>query len=87
MIEEIPHEFMERLAIHEHEEWMQERLASGCTYGEVKNTSEKTSPYFVPYDELSKTVKDQDRDVVRSHPRAADQNRDGDISKNKISNK
>jgi hypothetical protein len=47
---------------------MQERLASGWTYGEAKNTSEKTSPYLVPYDELSETVKDQDRDVVRSIP-------------------
>ena len=72
IIEEIPDEFIERLAIHEHDEWMRERLASSWTYGEVKNTSEKTSPYLVPYVELSETAKDQDRDVVRSIPKLLD---------------
>ena len=47
-------------------------MASGWTYGEVENTSKKTSPYLVPYVELSETIKDQDRDVVRSIPKLLD---------------
>lgn len=87
MIEEILHEFIERLAIHEHEEWMQERLASGWAYGEVKNTIEKTSPDLVPYKELGETVKDQDRDVVRSIPELLARIGMGIYQKNKISKK
>jgi len=68
IIEEIPKAVIERLAIHEHEEWVRERLSSGWTYGAVKNTRGKLSPYLVPYDELSEAVKEKDRDVIRSIP-------------------
>ena len=67
-VNEISDHIVERLAAQEHEEWMQARLDSGWTYGEKKNTLEKISPYLVPYDQLSETVKDQDRDVIRSIP-------------------
>lgn len=87
IIKEISEEFIERLAIHEHEEWMRERLSSGWVYGEVKNALEKTSPYLVPYDELSKTVKDQDRDAVRSIPELLSRIKMRIYQKNKISNK
>jgi hypothetical protein len=72
IIEEISDECIERLAIHEHDEWMRERLTSDWIYGEAKNTSQKISPYLVPYVELSEMVKDQDRDVVRSIPNLLD---------------
>ena len=67
-VNEISDDIVERLAAHEHEEWVRERLASDWTYDAIKNVQEKTSPYLVPYDQLSETVKDQDRNVIRNIP-------------------
>jgi hypothetical protein len=85
-INEISDDIVERLAAKEHEEWMQARLASDWAYGEKKNTIEKISPYLVPYDQLSETVKDQDRDVIRSIPELLDRIRMAMYQKDNIAN-
>ena len=72
IINEIPDIVIEKLAVYEHDEWVHERLASGWTYGEKKNTIEKISPYLVPYNQLSETVKDKDREVIRNIPEVLD---------------
>ena len=64
-------EQVERLAVHEHEQWMAERLARGWTLGE-RDVEHKRSPYLVPYDELTEEIKDYDRDAVRNIPALCD---------------
>ena len=64
-------EQVERLAVHEHEQWMAERLARGWTLGE-RDMEHKRSPYLVPYDELTEEIKDYDRDAVRNIPALCD---------------
>ena len=59
---------VELLAMFEHKEWVRERVSSGWLYGETKNIEMKTSPYLVPYAELSEEIKDLDRDTIRNIP-------------------
>lgn len=56
---------VETLARAEHDRWVSERLADGWTFAPVKDADAKTSPYLVPYDELSEEVKDYDREPMR----------------------
>jgi hypothetical protein len=67
-IREIPETAVELLAVLEHDEWMRERLAGGWTYGETKDVDQKTSPYLVPYQQLSEEIKNLDRDAIRNIP-------------------
>ena len=55
----------------EHEAWMEERLSRGWKLGE-RNAENKTSPYLVPYDQLSEEIKDYDRDAIRNIPALAE---------------
>ena len=64
----MPDDIVESLAVHEHNEWMRERIEFGWTFGEVKDTENKISPYLVPYDQLSEETKDLDRDTIRNIP-------------------
>ena len=68
---EIPKEIVEYLAKREHDDWVDERIASGWTYGEVKDTEKKVSPYIVPYEDLTEEIKDYDRDAIRNIPKLA----------------
>jgi len=68
VISEISDEVVEVLAKFEHDEWMRERIGYGWTLGETKDNEKKTSPYLVPYDELSEEIKDLDRDTIRNIP-------------------
>lgn len=68
VIGEIPEDVVEALAVIEHEEWMRERLDFGWSFGDVKDTENKVSPYLVPYPELSEEIKDLDRDTIRNIP-------------------
>lgn len=70
-VENIPEDLVELLAEREHERWCDERVLGGWTPGE-KNVERKTTPYLVPYDELSELLKDYDREPVRNLPRLAD---------------
>ena len=66
-VKEFPPELVEFMAELEHEAWMQERLSRGWKLGE-RNAKKKTSPYLVPYDQLSEEIKDYDRDAIRNIP-------------------
>lgn len=59
---------VEFLAAREHEAWIDERVRNGWSYGAVKDTERKVSPYLVPFDELDETVKENDRDTIRNIP-------------------
>lgn len=60
-------ELIEAMSEWEHEAWMQERLSRGWTLGE-RNVEKKTSPYLIPYSQLSEEIKDYDRDAIRHIP-------------------
>ncbi len=68
VVEEIPVDMIEKLALDEHNNWVRERLSSGWLYTEVKNVDKKTSPYLVPYEKLPEEIKDLDRDIIRNIP-------------------
>jgi len=57
---------VEYLSIVEHDRWMDERVSSGWTYGEIKDTEKRLSPYIVPWDALTEEIKELDRNVVRN---------------------
>lgn len=61
---------LEYLAEREHEAWMNERISRGWTPG-PRDPERKTSPYLIPYAELSEEIKDYDRDAVRNIPALA----------------
>jgi RyR domain len=44
----------------QHEQWMQEKIASGWTLGPVKDPVKKTHPSLVPYRKLSETERRKD---------------------------
>ncbi len=67
-IAEMPESVVEALAEFEHDEWMRERISSGWIYGAEKDAVKKTSPYLVPFEDLSEDVKDLDRDTIRNIP-------------------
>jgi ppGpp synthetase/RelA/SpoT-type nucleotidyltranferase len=58
---------LELLSEMEHGRWNVERLKSGWRLG-AKNAEEKTTPYLVPWNELSEKIRDYDRDFVRTIP-------------------
>lgn len=70
-VKEFPPELVEFMAELEHEDWMRERLSRGWKLGE-RNAEQKTSPYLVPYDQLSEEIKDYDRDAIRNIPALVD---------------
>jgi hypothetical protein len=59
---------VERLAIMEHERWVEERRGDGWTLSGTRDVAAKTSPYLVPWSQLPETVRDIDRDAARSLP-------------------
>ena len=60
---------IELLAELEHERWLEERRRSGWTFAlEDKDAVERTSPFMVPWAQLTEEVKEKDRQVVRRLP-------------------
>ena len=59
---------LETLARYEHNLGVEERLQNGWTYGPERDACKKTSPYLLPYDDLSEDIKDLDRDTIRNIP-------------------
>ena len=59
---------IEFLAKYEHDLWMEERINSGWTFGEVKDVEKKKSPYLIPYEDLSEEIKQLDRDTINNIP-------------------
>ena len=56
-------ELTEEMARNVHEVWSQSRIKDGWTYGPERNDAAKTHPCLVPYDELTETEKDYDRNT------------------------
>ena len=54
-------ELMELIAKNVHENWAQQRMSEGWTYGEHRDDQKKVTPCLVPYEELSDTEKAYDR--------------------------
>ena len=54
----------EQIATNVHDVWAAGRIKEGWTYGEIKNTEEKTTPCLVPYDELPESEKEYDRNTA-----------------------
>ena len=59
----------EILAEMEHERWMQEKITDGWSYGSERNDEKRIHPSMVPYEQLSDSEKEKDRDTVRNIPR------------------
>lgn len=53
----------EKIAKNVHEAWAAGRLKDGWTYGEVRNDAEMKHPCLVPYEELTETEKEYDRNT------------------------
>lgn len=54
-------ELMEIIAKNVHENWAQQRMSEGWTYGEERDDVKKTTPCLVPYEELPEIEKEYDR--------------------------
>ncbi len=61
-------EEIEHLARLEHDRWATERIRQGWKPGLKRDAKAKTTPYLVPWEELSEPVRDLDRDAVREIP-------------------
>jgi len=55
---------VELIAKNVHEVWAEGRIKEGWTYGEVKDSTKKTTPCLVSYEELSEQEKDYDRNTA-----------------------
>jgi len=53
---------IEMLARNNHELWAARRMAEGWRYGPKRNDEKKETPALVPYEELSDSEKEYDRD-------------------------
>ncbi|WP_054812567.1 NAD-binding protein [Nocardia arizonensis] len=58
---------LERLAVAEHDRWIDERLAEGWRPG-PKDPQRKTTPYLVPFADLPPDIAEYDRIFVRDIP-------------------
>ena len=54
----------EKIAENVHDVWAKGRIAEGWTYGGIKDSVKKTTPFLVPYDKLSESEKEYDRNTA-----------------------
>lgn len=59
---------IETMAKIEHIRWSWDKRLSGWIYGSTKNNLKKTHPGLIPYEELSDSEKEKDRELVRIIP-------------------
>lgn len=55
---------VELLAEHVHDTWAKQRISEGWVYGPVKDSTLKTTPCLVPYNELPESEKEYDRNTA-----------------------
>ena len=53
----------EEIAKNVHEVWAEGRMKEGCTYGEKRDDARKHHPCLVPYENLTETEKEYDRNT------------------------
>jgi serine phosphatase RsbU (regulator of sigma subunit) len=59
---------IETMARVEHIRWCWDKILHGWIYGKVKDERRKTHPAIIPYEDLSETEKEKDRELVRLIP-------------------
>ena len=57
-------ELTELIAENVHEVWADGRVKEGWKYGEVKDSNKKETPCLVPYNQLSDSEKEYDRNTA-----------------------
>ena len=57
-------ELKELIAKNVHDVWALQRINEGWTYGEKKNSDLKQTPLLVPYEELTESEKEYDRNTA-----------------------
>ncbi|HEX5736352.1 MAG TPA: RyR domain-containing protein [Blastocatellia bacterium] len=57
-------ELTELLAKNAHDIWAQQRMAEGWRYGPERSDARKEHPSLVPYEELSESEKEYDRNAA-----------------------
>lgn len=67
-MEKLDEETLERLAAAAHEVWMTGKLRDGWKYGPTTVKEKKIHNCLIPYDQLSESDKESDRDFVRGIP-------------------
>ena len=63
---ELPEELqmlVEQMSKNVHEVWSETRIKQGWMYGEQRNDELKTHPCLIPYEELSESEKEYDRNT------------------------
>ncbi len=68
-MEDMDKDTLERLAEAAHKVWMEGKLRDGWKYGPVIDKPNKIHSCLVPYNQLSETDKESDRDMVRGIPK------------------
>jgi hypothetical protein len=63
---------LEKLAEAAHQVWMEGKIRDGWKYGNMIDKDNKIHNCLVPYNELSETDKESDRDMVRGIPKILD---------------
>ena len=57
-------ELTELIAQNVHDVWAASRIKEGWKYGPVKDSEKKETPLLVPYEDLSESEKDYDRNTA-----------------------
>lgn len=57
-------ELLEQIARNVHDVWARSRMDEGWTYGPERDDEARTHPGLVPYEELSESEKDYDRNTA-----------------------
>lgn len=61
-------EEIERASVAEHEGWRRQKIATGYRFGPVRDDLARTHPSLVPWEELTDSVRNLDRQRVRLLP-------------------
>ena len=61
-------EEVETLAIIEHQRWMAHRYLQGWSFGDKRDDLQKLHPSLVPWEQLSESEKQKDRDTIQRIP-------------------